>query len=373
MTATDVPAAAPEATTTAPSAPHYQIGQDGEKAYLFGRDTPNIHLHVDRGLSVNEATRRHYPHQSIFLDGVYNEAPFLDNTVRQYSLDHHIGCIRSFTLATCEQAAMMVYQGLPLEEGNWQLYINEPDLDAVLSAWILMNYHALSRENGKLLRQAMPFIRLEGAVDAHGLEMSHFAALPPEQHDDYMKQIEQLRHEEKQLKANNHWEKMDAIGYTRQQLVALDDALLPEDYLANMLEVRELDRVPVSPERMAVLCQSHQGIYAVESELRQRYGKQLAIIVLDQGDGHFTLRQVDPFLHRTLTEVYDRLNQREAEISADAQSRWGGSSDIGGSPRSDGSQLAGETVLEIIVATFRKDPWFRRFWKRSFGNKSGIG
>ena len=39
---------------------------------------------------------------------------YLDNSSKLYNLDHHEGCERAFTLATCEQALLMVYSGVEL-------------------------------------------------------------------------------------------------------------------------------------------------------------------------------------------------------------------------------------------------------------------
>ena len=114
----------------------YRHAGDGDDTYLECGGSPNIHLHVRWGLAVDEAGREKYPPQTIFLDGAFTGPPFLDNSGRHYSLDHHAGGTpRGFMLATCEQAVVMVLDGLPLEEGEWQLYINDPDLDAVLAAW----------------------------------------------------------------------------------------------------------------------------------------------------------------------------------------------------------------------------------------------
>ena len=85
----------------------------GDPPRIICSDWPNVRLHVERGLTVDEDEREQYPRQSVFLDGVFTGPAFLDNEMRQYSLDHHAGCVRAFTLATCEQAVVMLLQGLP--------------------------------------------------------------------------------------------------------------------------------------------------------------------------------------------------------------------------------------------------------------------
>lgn len=344
-----------------PSAPppprsRYQIVErEGQRLLVCG-NAPNIRLRVERGLTVNEEGRRAYPQQTIFLDGAFGGAPFYDNKARQYSLDHHGGCVRAYTLATCEQAVVMVLQGLPLGEGDWFLHVNEPDIDALLAAWVLMNHVELLRDDARILRGAMPLIRVEGVIDAHGPDMSLLSALPQEVYDDCRSDIEELRAQERALRAAGEWGSADWVAYGRDVLGALDLLLFPEGFLAQLLEIEELARIQLDGGKLIVLCRSHQGIYAVEGALKSRYEKQLAIIVLELGDGRFTLRQVDPFLDPDLTAVYQALNQKDLRARQDSETDnlWGGSADIGGSPRKTGSALTGEQVLELVGRVYGK-------------------
>ena len=97
-------------------------------------------MHIDRKLSVSEAEARAMGDRVIFLDGAGNFGPRLDNKNRFYNLDHHQGCVRPFTLATCEQALILILNGLALDEGDWTIYAHEPDLDTVLAIWALLNF-----------------------------------------------------------------------------------------------------------------------------------------------------------------------------------------------------------------------------------------
>jgi hypothetical protein len=348
----------------------YQIVTKGEHRVVVCGNAPNISLRVERGLTVNEAGRKHYPAQTVFLDGVYSGPPFYDNKARQYSLDHHAGCVRAYTLATCEQAVVLVLQGLPLSEGDWTLYINDPDLDALLSAWVLMNHVELLQEDEQILRGAMPLIRVEGVIDAHGTDMAVLTALPPETYEDRKREIDRLLAQERSYKAAGQWSAIDWIGYTRDMLQALDHLLFPEGYLTELLEIEELGRVSLGAQKMAILCRSHQGIYAVETALKARYEKQVGIIVLDLDDGRFTLRQVDPFLDQDLTAVYRALNAKDLRARQDSETDnlWGGSADIGGSPRKTGSALSGQEILQIIQRIYVKPTnWFGRLFRRMGG------
>jgi hypothetical protein len=340
----------------------YRRLAEGDDLYLECVDSPNIHLRVQWGLSVDEETREKYPRQTIFLDGAFNGPPFLDNSGRQYSLDHHAGNTpRSFLLATCEQAVVMVLDGLPLEEGEWQLYINDPDLDAVLAAWVLMNHAPLRVGGGKLLYHAMPLIRVEGVIDAHGTDKPVLSGFPQTMWEQYRSRIDDLRGTEMSRKESGEWAESDLTAYTCDLLLRLDQELLPDGELADLLEVEELGRVMLGQNKLAILCRSRQGIYAVEERLKERFGNRLALVVLDAGSGRFTLRQTDMFLPKNLMDLYAALNK--ADSNAADSDLWGGASDIGGSPRKAGSGLESEEVLEVVAEVFEEHkPLWQRLW-----------
>lgn len=367
----DVPAARSERsardTRSGPQG-RYRVLEDG--GLVCGNST-NVTLRVERGLTVNRRGRKRYPPQTIFLDGVYSGAPFCDNEARHYSLDHHAGCVRAFTLATCEQAVVMLLQGLPLGVGDWTLYVNDPDLDSLLAAWVLMNHQELLRSERALLRAVLPMIRLEGAIDAHGTDMELLSALPEALHTETRDRIDELMKRERELKGAGKWFSTDWVAYTRDMFDMLDRRVIPKQTLAELLAIQERARVTLG-ERMAVLIRSNDGIYEVEARLKERYGNHLGMVVLDQGGGRFTLRQVDSFLKKDLNQVYKVLNRNdpEAEPDGDPPNLWGGSGNIGGAPRVTGSGLTGEEILGIIrqVVGPRESFW-RRLLRRLRGSE----
>ena len=340
-----------------PRPKRYQVITRGDEAFaVVCSNASNLFLEVERGLSVSESARKKMPSRTIYLDGVYTGPPFYDNKARHYSLDHHSGCVRAFTLATCEQAVVMLLQGLPLNEGEWNLYINEPDLDALLAAWVLMNHIELLQDSERLLSLAMPLIRAEGVIDAHGLDMAVLAAMPDEVYAEQKRKIDKLLEPEKKLKTAGAWEATNLEQYARDMLETIDGYVYPAGYLDMLMEL-EVDRVSLGGDRMAILCDSSKGIYDLEAELKERYEKQLGIIVLDQGNGRFTIRQVDPFLDKSLPVVYEQLNLLDPDVSKkDEENQWGGSDDIGGSPRQTGSALEGEQILAAIGEVYTTEP-----------------
>lgn len=370
----DSGAGAPAASEQEPAG-RYHVVADGRTRTLICGNASNIALRIVPGLTVTGRRRRWYSRRTIFLDGVYGGAPFCDNQARHYSLDHHAGCIRGFTLATCEQAVIMLLQGLPLGVGDWSLYVNDPDLDSLLAAWVLMNHQDLLAGERALLRAAMPLIRLEGVIDAHGTDMELFAALPDELHASTRARIDELMRRERELKSKGAWFSADWIEYGREMLEALDAALLPAATRAELARSQEGGRVALG-DRIAVLVQSRDGIYAVEARLKQRYGAQLGIIVLEQGGGRFTLRQVDTFLEKDLNPVYRALNRQDpaARAGGDPPNLWGGSGNIGGSPRATGSQLGGQQVLAVIRRVLGpREPLWTRLWRHYLLIREGRG
>ena len=297
---------------------------------------------------MTEALRGRYPSHCIFLDGVFQGPPFLDNKARQYSLDHHAGCLRASMLASCEQAALMVLQGLPLGTAEWQIFVNEPDLDAVLAAWVLLNHRILSANERRLLRRAMPLIRVEGLIDTHGLEMEELLPIPRRQYESERQRILELRGSEIRLKANDEWERVDFPAHTLSVLEHLDDELLDP----GLLRRARHDQVRLRTRKLAILCASRDGIYEVETQLRHRYQDELGLIILDRGSGHITIRQVDPFLPNNLTELYPLLNARDPRVKPESEDRWGGAEDIGGSPRIRGTGLSAREVLSVVSELF---------------------
>jgi hypothetical protein len=257
----------------------------------------------------------------------------------------------------------MLLQGLPLSEGTWQLYVNEPDLDALLASWLLLNHNELLREEN-LLVDVMPLVRVEGTIDAHGLDRAALTGLPPQVYEMHKTRIDELLKTERALKAENKWQSSDALAYAQMLLDQLDEVLYPAGYLNDLQEISEIAQVPIKGGKLAVLCRSKQGIYAVEAHLKRRYDKQLAVVVLDSSERAYTLRQSDPFLEKNLEDVYHQLNKRDpAVLDHEEGNCWGGSADIGGSPRASGSDLSGEEVLRVVQGVY-SGSWFRRMMRR---------
>jgi len=359
------PEAAPEggeATTRAAGggrgkSSRYEVVAGAEGEVVASVDAPNIHALLRLGETAAKRSLKRYPRQTIFLDGAFGGAPFLDNKRRQYSLDHHAGVVRILTLATCEQAAAMVYHGLPLAEGEWLLVLNGLDLDSLLAVWILVNHAELRRDGNRLLGRIMPLVRTEGVIDAHGLDAGVLTALDPET----------LAAAQAQIKALLPFSRAPAGAGEREALEGavaflerLDSLLLPAAALAELARIVETGRVPLTRGRLAIACRSGLGVYEVEEHYKSRYGSAFGILLLDRGGGQYTIRLSSGFFDANIDELYAKLNKLDpaASSSRDGENRWGGSTDIGGSPRLSGSQLESRRILDAIGEVYGERPAF---------------
>lgn len=100
------------------------------------------------------------PPNSIALDGAV-QGPAVDAAGRRFSFDHHAGCVRLVTLATCQQVAVALGLGLVVDKDT-EVFVNDLDADTVLSVWLLKNPERVGEERVKELVERV------GLTDAHG-------------------------------------------------------------------------------------------------------------------------------------------------------------------------------------------------------------
>jgi membrane protease YdiL (CAAX protease family) len=352
---------APAAVRALRPAQRYQIREEAGARTLVCVEAPTLAVSIERGRCVRASEAHHAPPGTIFLDGAAECAPFADPVRGIYNLDHHEGCVRAFTLSTCEQAMALLLRGLDLRKREWNVFANDADLDVVLAIWVLLNHHRLAAGDGEARAQILPLLRLEGAIDAHGLAHQEFCALPPGLLDETRRRMERLRDCERGLRGAGRWQKVDLLEYTRERLEQIDAFVYPQDAFADLVEIEELGRAPLEDNSVAVACRAHVGIYEVERQLARFHGRRLGLLVLRQREGVYTLRQTDPELPANLESLYAHLNRVDPAARAqEAERRWGGSHEIGGSPRAGGSKLAYDEILAACRHVYARPPLLRR-------------
>jgi len=331
----------------------YRIKRDASGGILTCIEAPTVTVRIRNGVTVTAAAARSATAGTIFLDGAAQCEPFLDPKREIYNLDHHEGCVRSFTLATCEQAMVLVRKGLDLRKRDWTVYANDADLDTVLAIWILLNHVRLTEEIAEIGARIMPLVRLQGTIDAHGLELQDFSALPPTLLAEMQGWIDELRERELALKSEGAWQDMDLVGHTADRLRTIDHLVYPPRHFDDMEEIEELARADIGTGSVAIVCRSKAGIYEVQRQLSRLHGKRLGVIALQRTTTAYSLRQVDPYLPATLEKVYAHLNLIDAAAGGHhSANRWGGSPEIGGSPRSSGTRVTPRQIAEACQWAF---------------------
>ena len=339
----------------------YLIKEVGSDRILTCLEAPNLQVYIKKGWSISSAAAHKAPPGTIFLDGVAQSEPFLNHEKQIYNLDHHEGCIRAFTLATCEQTLIMIMKGLDLFDREWKICCNEPDLDTILAIWILLNSRRINTKDFLHQRLLFALVRLEGVIDGLGLELKEISALPSDLMHQIMRIIDHLRNYEVQLKKEGRWSGVDFVEYTVSVLNKIDHILYKSSDFSDFKGVDELARTDLTNNRIVAVVDSDLGIYELEPHLTKIYGNRLGWVALRTGDNSYTLRQMDIFMPVSLEDVYPRLNFIDPAVKGrNNNDKWGGSSDIGGSPRKQGTRLSPKEIASACRDVILKRSSFVR-------------
>jgi len=318
-------------------------------------EAPTLRVRVQRGLTVTEAAARRSPPGSIFLDGAAQAPPFIDSRRSVYNLDHHEGCVRAFTLATCEQAMILIRKLADLRKRDWTVHANDGDLDTVIAIWVLLNHLRIKADDPLVRAKLMPLLRLESTIDAHGLELQDLSGLPPAALHATQAWLDKLRRKELALQSGGIWQQTDLLQHIAELLRTIDADIYPAHYFQDLQEIEELASVPIAEGSLAVVCRSPVGIYETERQLRRVYGDRLGVIILQKSASAYSLRQVDLELAADLDNVYGHLNLLDPSAGGDrSDNRWGGSSEIGGSPRATGTALRVQQIAGAFQRAYGK-------------------
>lgn len=334
----------------------YEIRELDEGHFLLCNEAPTMSVSIDRRHAFTEAEARRLGERTILLDGAGQFAPLVDDGAHLYNLDHHQECLRAFTLATCEQALILVLKGLHLEKGAWTIYANEPDLDTVFALWVLLNHRRVRALSPEQRDSILPMLRLEGAIDANGFEIADYCGLPQDLVAAEKERLDRLHAHELELKRSGAWGKIDLLEYTLEMLLRIDHQVYRSTDFHDYSSVEEVyGHVEIGDDKVAVVCRDGSGIYEVEKRLRKVWGDRLGLVALERQPGHYTLRRTAALSGIALQDAYDKLNLLDPAVDGrPPEKRWGGSDDIGGSPRPDGTSLTPREIGKILKLSFKK-------------------
>lgn len=342
-------APAPDAAPRAVVPDRYRTTNDARGRFLTCVEAPMIRVCLPR-VVISAKDARNYPPGAIFLGGAAQGGPFVDPRKDVYNLDHEQGCIRS--LATCEQAMLLIRKIVDLRKREWVVLANDTALDTVLALWVLLN-HLRLKEDPEIRARIMPLLRLEGVIDAHGPNLQDLAALPPELLRSSLAVLNGLRRREIGHPRNGTLSDSDLLEHLADQLRGIDKLIYsPEDF-AGLYEVDALARADIGNGSVAVACRSDARIAEVERQLQRIHGQRLGVLIIKTAPAAYQVRRVDGSLP-ALDLAYERLNLVDPAVKGGLKNQWRGSADIGGSPRAAETRLTAAQIVEVIREAFQK-------------------
>jgi hypothetical protein len=269
------------------------------------------------------------------LDG-YVQGPVLDNSLHRYSFDHHKGCIRLITTATCEQVRDAILLGLDPE--RYTIFVNDVDTDTALAVWALRNPVRLRDQ------QVGQYIACAGLLDAHGggyplVYVRH--------------QVEWLGVPETEARISGEYEQLTAQGLSDliDRIGERFEALLrgeapSEEQLRRLEQKAEFQRLFDGDGWTLVQATDPHVLFDLYEQ-----GIERIVTCRPQKDGSWA------YTVARRSDFVDGFDVPAILTSLDAVEKgWGGGSTIGGAPRhADGSRsrLPPQRVFELVEACVR--------------------
>jgi hypothetical protein len=273
------------------------------------------------------------PDNCIALDG-YCQGPAIDAERRRFSFDHHDGCIRLVTRATCQQVLDALLLGL--EPTYFTVYINDVDGDTALAVWLLRNPE---RAGEAFVRELVESV---GGVDAHG------PAYPPLRSELALNFFEAAMKPEEDLREAGTYGTADLSDLLETCLSRIDSLLagVPGSVAPTASAYNVTHR-----GRSFVMATSTEA--AFERLYSDGHKRAIVYQALPDGSYKYTIGKLSDLV----AEFPVGPASKEGTILNALRRRedgWGGGSTIGGSPRNaDGSssRLSPDEVFQIVEAT----------------------
>lgn len=249
---------------------------------------------------------------TVYLDGAV-QGPSINNERRSYSFDHHAGCIRAFTLASCQQVAQALELGW--DPRGLEVVVNDLDADTMVSVWLILHPERVREDRVRELVNRVGFVDAHGpAIPGHKPHPLHFALTP---------RYGQPQTEETFtgfLKVLDDWYETGKEPATR------DDRPAPAFGLTADGELKDLGSV--------------KGFEEVYGQ-----GCVVGVVLVPGVEGTigYTVGKVSDFVSYDVKAFLARCNELEPG--------WGGGSTVGGAPRLEGgkrSSLPRVKVEELL-------------------------
>jgi hypothetical protein len=267
------------------------------------------------------------PPKSIALDG-YVQGPAVDAEFERYSFDHHGGCVRFATSATCKMVLDALLLGL--DPTDFAVYVNDVDGDTALSVWLLKNP---SRAKENRVRRVVEAV---ASADAHGPAYPVFEP-------DWLELFRTAMWPETAARRTKEYWAMD-LGELLERCVKNIDAMFDPTRIEFIVRRPDTRRYEVTHRGTGgwVMAKSEDGIF--DLLYRDGFTKAIAYQELRDGSISYTVAKRSEFVAGfPIPKILAALAEREPG--------WGGSSTTGGAPRNqDGSRsrLSPDEVFAIV-------------------------
>lgn len=278
------------------------------------------------------------PDYSLALDG-YVQGPAIDVTRRRYSFDHHAGCLRLVTKATCAQVLDALILGL--DPSRMTVYLNDIDADTVLAVWLLKHPNTLNHPRVRNLVEDV------GNVDAHGPSFFSFVR----DSDLCQRFFKGAMEPEAKARREGHYASINLYHLLRECLKLTDKLIFQNK------------RFPIAHrERKAIAYEiTHRGTGWVMSHSHERVFGALyregypRVVSYHDVEVHLPSGEIERSYAYTVAKQSDLVSNFDIpsilNCLADIEPGWGGGSSIGGAPRcANGSRsfLIPDQVFDII-------------------------
>ena len=297
-----------------------------------------------------------HPPFSIALDGYVAGEPFLAvNDKGPYrNFNHHEAVDRSCTSATCEQVRRAIALGLyDLYKGERgpraTLWANDCDQDVCLATWILFNPS----------RASEPWVRTLSYIEDL-LDMSSGGFPMPDERD----LLGEIRWVFEPYTGNRH--RLAELGEEGMHDIIQESHTRIERFLNGESKITPLlgDYREIGGGDGWVLVEidhQHARQKMVEANIKA------AVELYAQKDDHYMYaiwRRSEYIVNFPILEILRQLNIAEG-FDPEGVTGWGGSENVGGSPRGVGSKLTPSEVEAVVREVVKASPVHR--WSKSNG------
>lgn len=285
--------------------------------------------------------------RGVALDGAH-QGPIMHGDGDRWSFDHHAGCERLITLATCEQIRTVLCLGGAGWFTGREVVVNDLDGDTLMSLW-LIRYPTRANED-----KVRTLVRAVGTVDSHG--PAGALLLSKEENEIAtrffrvaIKPVTDLRGRVRE--AFPQWESL--VKECLRGITVLLDCDPPAGYEPVEEDLTVTDEVLVGGcNTFAIGKSDGWGFGSL-----YRRGWDGGILYKEAAGGTWTYTvakrsDLSPLPIGPATKEGTLLHRLSKE-----ESGWGGGSSIGGSPRLEGgrsSVLTPQQVWEIVKEVFSR-------------------